>query len=133
MKIAAAQISCSLGDLKANLLKVRDFSTQAKEASADLIVFSDLAYATTFDFQSYTERSQWKTTSTLLSFLLPGRFRALNIFGLWRWRERSRIKVTSLWRTASTRTMACPFAAHQGLSILTASSLHPLAKIVKNS
>jgi omega-amidase len=42
MKIAAAQISCSLGDLKANLLKVRDFSAQAKEAGADLIVFPEM-------------------------------------------------------------------------------------------
>jgi predicted amidohydrolase len=167
MKIAAAQISCSLGDLKANLLKIRDFSTHAKEAGVDLIVFpemTDTGYsmpviqthaspwpngfvsqvqgiaaelsiaivacvsecdgaliynsqvfidrqgeiiakyrkahlfasapieehkcfspgdrlATTFDFQSYTESSRWKTMSTLSSFLLPGRFRALNIFG----------------------------------------------------
>src|SRR6266566_858728 len=43
MNIAAAQISCSLGDLKANLLKIRDFSAQAKEASADLIVFPEMA------------------------------------------------------------------------------------------
>ena len=42
MKIAIAQISCPLGDLKANLLKVRDFSAQAKEASADLIVFPEM-------------------------------------------------------------------------------------------
>ncbi len=42
MNIAAAQISCSLGDLKANLLKIRDFSAQAKEASADLIVFPEM-------------------------------------------------------------------------------------------
>ena len=32
MKIAVAQISCSLGDPKANLSKVRDFSQRAKEA-----------------------------------------------------------------------------------------------------
>src|SRR5437762_13997181 len=42
MKIAVAQISCSLGDLKANLLKIRDFSTQAKEAGIDLIVFPEM-------------------------------------------------------------------------------------------
>jgi predicted amidohydrolase len=42
MKIAIAQISCSLGDLKANLLKVRDFSVRAKEAGADLIVFPEM-------------------------------------------------------------------------------------------
>jgi predicted amidohydrolase len=42
MKIAVAQISCSLGDLKANLLKIRDFSTQAKETGVDLIVFPEM-------------------------------------------------------------------------------------------
>ena len=42
MKIAVAQISCSLGDPKANLLKVRDFSRQAKEAGAELIVFPEM-------------------------------------------------------------------------------------------
>ena len=42
MKIAAAQISCSLGDPDANLLKVRDFSGRAKEAGAELIVFPEM-------------------------------------------------------------------------------------------
>ncbi len=42
MKIAAAQISCSLGDPEANFLKVRDFSRQAKEAGAELIVFPEM-------------------------------------------------------------------------------------------
>src|SRR5439155_1404816 len=42
MKIAAAQISCSLGDYEANLLKVRDFSRRAKEAGAELIVFPEM-------------------------------------------------------------------------------------------
>jgi omega-amidase len=43
MKIAVAQISCSLGDPEANLLKVRDFSRRAKdEASAELIVFPEM-------------------------------------------------------------------------------------------
>ncbi len=42
MKIAAAQISCSLGDPEANLRKVRDFSRQAKEAGAELIVFPEM-------------------------------------------------------------------------------------------
>jgi len=53
-----------------------------------------LSTATTFDFQSYIESSRWKTMSTLSSFLLPGLFRALNIFGRWRWHARSRIRVT---------------------------------------
>jgi omega-amidase len=42
MKIAAAQISCSLGDLNANLLKIRDFSSRAKDAGAELIVFPEM-------------------------------------------------------------------------------------------
>src|SRR5215831_9325995 len=43
MKIAVAQISCSLADPEANLLKVRDFSRRAKdEAGAGLIVFPEM-------------------------------------------------------------------------------------------
>ena len=43
MKIAVAQISCSLGDPEANLLKVRDFSRRAKdETGAELIVFPEM-------------------------------------------------------------------------------------------
>jgi NAD+ synthase (glutamine-hydrolysing) len=42
MKIAVAQISCSLGDPEANLLKVRDFSRRAKDAGAELIVFPEM-------------------------------------------------------------------------------------------
>jgi len=42
MKIAVAQISCSLGDPEANLLKVRDFSRCAKEARAELVVFPEM-------------------------------------------------------------------------------------------
>src|SRR5262249_33435369 len=42
MKIAVAQISCSLGDSEANRSKVRDFSRRAKEASAELIVFPEM-------------------------------------------------------------------------------------------
>jgi predicted amidohydrolase len=43
MKIAAAQISCVLGDVDANVRKIRDFSTRAKEDGVDLIVFPELA------------------------------------------------------------------------------------------
>jgi predicted amidohydrolase len=43
MKIAAAQISCALGDIDGNLRKVRDFSSRAKDASAELIVFPEMA------------------------------------------------------------------------------------------
>jgi omega-amidase len=42
MKIAVAQISCSLGDGEANLSKVRGFSARAKEAGAELIVFPEM-------------------------------------------------------------------------------------------
>src|SRR6266508_3653890 len=42
MKVSVAQISCSLGDPEANLLKVRDFSSRAKEAGAELIVFPEM-------------------------------------------------------------------------------------------
>jgi omega-amidase len=42
MKIAAAQISCSLGDPDANLIKVRDFSARAKEAGGELAVFPEM-------------------------------------------------------------------------------------------
>lgn len=43
MKVAVAQISCSLGDPEANLLKVRDFARRAKdEAGAELIVFPEM-------------------------------------------------------------------------------------------
>src|SRR6266513_1540214 len=42
MKVAVAQISCSLGDPEANLSKVRDFSRGAKEAGAELIVFPEM-------------------------------------------------------------------------------------------
>jgi omega-amidase len=42
MKIAVAQISCVLGDLTANLRKIRDFSSRAKDAGAGLIVFPEM-------------------------------------------------------------------------------------------
>jgi predicted amidohydrolase len=61
MKIAVAQISCSLGDPGANLSKVRDFSRAAKEASAELIVFpemTDTGYAMPV-IQKHA--SHWKT------------------------------------------------------------------------
>ena len=43
MKIAAAQISCALGDVAANLRKISDFSTQAREGGAKLVVFPEMA------------------------------------------------------------------------------------------
>ena len=43
MKVAVAQISCSLGDPEANLSKVRDFSRAAKETGAELIIFPEMS------------------------------------------------------------------------------------------
>jgi len=43
MKIAAAQIACSLGDVRANVRKMRDFAAQAREGGADLVVFPEVA------------------------------------------------------------------------------------------
>jgi omega-amidase len=42
MKIAAAQISCTPGDIDANLRKVREFSLQAKKSEVELIVFPEM-------------------------------------------------------------------------------------------
>src|SRR5215472_15115505 len=42
MKVSVAQISCSLGDSKANVSKIRDFSRRAKEARSELIVFPEM-------------------------------------------------------------------------------------------
>ena len=43
MKIAAAQISCVLGDIAANISKIRDFSSRAKKSGVELIVFPEMA------------------------------------------------------------------------------------------
>ncbi|MEY2572362.1 MAG: omega-amidase, partial [Verrucomicrobiota bacterium] len=48
MKIASAQIACALGDVAANVRKMRDFSARAKRDGAELIVFpeaSDTGYS----------------------------------------------------------------------------------------
>ena len=42
MRIAAAQISCTLGDVDANIAKVRDFCSRAKEGGSDLVVFPEM-------------------------------------------------------------------------------------------
>lgn len=42
VKIAAAQISCALGDLNTNIAKIRDFASLAKTAGADLVVFPEM-------------------------------------------------------------------------------------------
>jgi len=43
MKIAAAQIACAIGDITANLAKIRDFSERAKGDGAEWIVFPEMA------------------------------------------------------------------------------------------
>ena len=43
MKIAAAQMACTLGDLPANARRMRDFAERAKAAGAELIVFPEMA------------------------------------------------------------------------------------------
>jgi omega-amidase len=61
MKIAVAQISCSLGDPEANLCKVRDFSGRAKQADTELIVFPEMS-DTGYSMQVIEKHaSHWKT------------------------------------------------------------------------
>lgn len=43
VKIAAAQIACTLGDPAANLEKMRAFAGRAKDAGAELVVFPEMA------------------------------------------------------------------------------------------
>lgn len=43
MKIAVAQIACSLGDLAANIRKIHDFSARGRKGGAELIVFPEVA------------------------------------------------------------------------------------------
>ena len=43
MNVAAAQISCALGDFDANLRKIRDFSGRAKKVGGDLVVFPEMS------------------------------------------------------------------------------------------
>jgi omega-amidase len=42
MKIAAAQISCTPGDLEANLRTINDFASRAKDSGAELIIFPEM-------------------------------------------------------------------------------------------
>ena len=42
MKVAAAQISCVLGDFDANMKKIRDLAMRAKTAGVELIVFPEM-------------------------------------------------------------------------------------------
>ena len=42
VKVAAAQISCALGDFGANLSKIRDFVARAKKSGAELVLFPEM-------------------------------------------------------------------------------------------
>jgi len=60
MKIAAAQISCAPGDLDANIEKMREFASRAKQSGAEIVVFpemSDTGYSMPA-IQKYARR--WK-------------------------------------------------------------------------
>ena len=56
MKIAAAQIACTLGDLTANLAKIRDFAGRAETAGAELVLFPEMA-DTGYTMQVIRERA----------------------------------------------------------------------------
>jgi omega-amidase len=43
MKIAAAQMACRIGDVDANVRKIRDFAEQAKSSGAEWIVFPEMS------------------------------------------------------------------------------------------
>ena len=43
MKVAAAQISCALGDFDANIRKIRDFTALAKKSGTELVVFPEMS------------------------------------------------------------------------------------------
>jgi omega-amidase len=43
MKIAAAQMSCAIGDVPANVRKIRDFAQRAKRDGAEWIVFPEMS------------------------------------------------------------------------------------------
>jgi len=43
MKVAAAQIACTVGDVSANLRKMGEFARRAKEAGAELLVFPEMS------------------------------------------------------------------------------------------
>lgn len=43
MKVAAVQLACTLGDVQANLSKIRDFCALAKDEAVELIVFPEAA------------------------------------------------------------------------------------------
>jgi omega-amidase len=61
VKIAAAQISCVPGEIGANLRKIREFTSRAKNAGAELIIFpetSDTGYSMPIIRKAATEWAQ---------------------------------------------------------------------------
>jgi NAD+ synthase (glutamine-hydrolysing) len=42
-RIAVAQINCTVGDLKGNAIKITEYAGKAKECSADIVIFPELA------------------------------------------------------------------------------------------
>jgi predicted amidohydrolase len=42
MNVAVAQIACALGDIEANVSKIRDFASRAKDRGSELIVFPEM-------------------------------------------------------------------------------------------
>jgi len=61
MKVAAAQISCALEDVGANINKVRDFAKRAKKLGAELLVFPEMI-DTGYSMPVIQKRAQtWKT------------------------------------------------------------------------
>ena len=43
MKVAAAQISCALGDVDANMRKIREFAHRATKSGAALVIFPEMS------------------------------------------------------------------------------------------
>jgi len=43
MRVAAAQIACSPGNVPENVAKIREFATRARDAGADLVVFPEMS------------------------------------------------------------------------------------------
>jgi predicted amidohydrolase len=61
MKVAVAQISCSLGDPEVNLSKVRDFSRRAKQSGAEFVLFPEMTDTGYSMGVIQKHASHWKT------------------------------------------------------------------------
>src|SRR2546428_700955 len=103
MKIAVAQIACALADLDANIRKIGDFVSRAKDDGAELIVFpemSDTGYSMPIiqaHAMPWTKGAvpELKKIAKMFSSSPPhGRCREWNICARWQWRARLKIKAT---------------------------------------